>query len=404
MAPALAVFRFVADGDLENYDSEIKLANTGSSVSVTGELVESPGKGQAVEIKATKVVIHGFADPESYPLQKKRISFEKLREIAHLRGRTNTFGAVARMRNELAQATHQFFNERDFMYFHTPIITASDCEGAGEMFRVTTIPQGAKSPPENDFFGQNTFLTVSGQLEGETYGVRAWEYLYPLALPFAPENSNTRRHLAEFWMIEPEMAFADLQDDADLAEDYLRYHFKHVLENCEDDLAFFNKWVEKGILDRLTALADAEFARITYTEAIALLEKSKESFEFPVHWGSDLQAEPRAISYRKGFQPARDRHRLSRKKSSPSTCARTMMARPSPRWMCYCHTSAKSSAVASAKIVSMCLRRRWRRKGYPLRTIGGFWIFVALVVCRRMDSVLDFRASRPILHRHAEHP
>ena len=286
----------IAPGELDNYESEVLQVTIGSAVAIEGTLVESPGKGQRVEIHATKVTVYGLADPEDYPLQKKRISFEKLRDIAHLRPRTNTFGAVARVRNALAYATHKFYQDRDFLYLHTPMITSSDAEGAGEMFQVTTLDIGA--PPRSngdvdysqDFFGKPTYLTVSGQLSAETYA-SALDRVYTFGPTFRAENSNTRRHLAEFWMIEPEMAFADLSDNADLAEDYVRYMFQFVLENCLDDLEFFDKWVEEGLLARLNTLATSEFRRITYTEAIEALEKTDASFEFPVHWGADLQSE-----------------------------------------------------------------------------------------------------------------
>jgi asparaginyl-tRNA synthetase len=289
--------QIIADADLSNYEDEVTALTIGSSVRVTGELVESPGKGQSVEIKASNVEVFGFADPETYPLQKKRISFERLRELAHLRPRTNTFGAVARVRNALAFATHQFYQDRDFLYLHAPMITTSDAEGAGEMFRVTTLDLG--NPPRNpegeidyseDFFGRPTFLTVSGQLEAETYAL-ALDRVYTFGPTFRAENSNTRRHLAEFWMIEPEVAFADLSDNADLAEDYVRYLFQYVLEHCPDDLAFFDKWVDEGVLERLTHIAGSEFERMTYTEAVEALEKADVDFEFPVHWGADLQSE-----------------------------------------------------------------------------------------------------------------
>ncbi|MGA9597149.1 MAG: asparagine--tRNA ligase [Acidimicrobiia bacterium] len=286
----------VVPGELDNYESEVLHLSIGSAVAIEGELVESPGSGQAVEVRAGRVMVYGLADPDEYPLQKKRISYEKLRDIAHLRPRTNTFGAVARVRNALAYATHRFYQERDFLYLHTPMITSSDAEGAGEMFQVTTLDPA--SPPlldgqvdyEQDFFGKPTYLTVSGQLSAEAYAC-ALDRVYTFGPTFRAENSNTRRHLAEFWMIEPEVAFADLSDNADLAEDYIRFMFQYVLEECSDDLAFFDKWVQEGLLDRLGTLATSEFRRITYTEAVAALEKSGESFEFPVSWGSDLQSE-----------------------------------------------------------------------------------------------------------------
>ena len=286
----------IVPGELDNYESEVLNVTIGSAVAVEGLLVESPGKGQRVEVHATKVTVFGLADPDDYPLQKKRISFEKLRDIAHLRPRTNTFGAIARVRNALAYATHKFYQERDFLYVHAPMITSSDAEGAGELFRVTTLDPTA--PPKldgavdytRDFFGKPTFLTVSGQLSAEAYA-SALDRVYTFGPTFRAENSNTRRHLAEFWMIEPEVAFADLSDNADLAEEYIRYLFQYVLEQCPEDLAFFDKWVQEGLLDRLTALATSEFRRITYTEAIQALERADTSFEFPVHWGTDLQSE-----------------------------------------------------------------------------------------------------------------
>jgi asparaginyl-tRNA synthetase len=288
--------QIIVPGELENYESEVLNLTIGSAVGVVGELVESPGSGQRIEIHAKSVRVYGFADPEEYPLQKKRISFEKLRDLAHLRPRTNTFGAVARVRNALAYATHKFYQERDFLYLHTPMITSSDAEGAGEMFQVTTLDVGA--PPRadgavdysQDFFGKPTYLTVSGQLSAETYA-SALDRVYTFGPTFRAENSNTRRHLAEFWMIEPEIAFADLSDNADLAEDYVRYMLHYVLDNCLEDLEFFNKWVDDGLLARLEAIAESEFRRITYSEAVAALEKTDAAFEFPVEWGSDLQSE-----------------------------------------------------------------------------------------------------------------
>jgi asparaginyl-tRNA synthetase len=293
----LANLQVVADDTLPNYAGELAHLATGAAISVTGTLVESPGKGQQVELKADAVVLHGGVDPEAYPLQKKRMSFERLREIAHLRPRTHTFGAVARVRNALMAATHQFFQERDFICVHTPIITGSDCEGAGDMFAVTTL--NPADPPRlesggvdyaQDFFARRTFLTVSGQLEGETYA-SALGRIYTFGPTFRAENSNTRRHLAEFWMVEPEIAFADLSDDADLAEAYIRHLVQHCLNHCEADLAFFNQWVDKTLLERLTALADAPYHRLPYTEAIDCLIRSGQTFEYPVAWGCDLQSE-----------------------------------------------------------------------------------------------------------------
>ncbi|MBR3651760.1 MAG: asparagine--tRNA ligase [Victivallales bacterium] len=288
----------VAPTSLPNYDSEIVKLHPGASVKVTGTLVASEGKGQAVDLKATDVKVLGFCDPMEYPLGKTRISFERLREVAHLRPRTNTFGAVARVRNTLAFATHEFFQGRGFYYFNAPLITASDCEGAGEMFQVTTLD--IENPPRvketgrvdfsQDFFGRPANLTVSGQLEAETYAC-ALGSVYTFGPTFRAENSNTTRHLAEFWMIEPEVAFADLHDDADLAEDFLRHLICSVLAKCPEELKFFNDRIEKGLLDNLTRLSDATFTRITYTEAIKILEKAADKFEFKPSWGVDLQSE-----------------------------------------------------------------------------------------------------------------
>ena len=289
--------QIIADGDLPNYESDVLRLTIGSAARITGILTESPGKGQSVEIKATDVEVFGFAGPDDYPLQKKRVSFEHLREIAHLRPRTNTIGAVARVRNALSYATHQFFQERDFLYVHTPLITASDAEGAGEMFQVTSLDparvprlEGGEVDYSQDFFGQSAFLAVSGQLNAEAYAL-ALDRVYTFGPTFRAENSNTRRHLAEFWMIEPEMAFADLNDNSDLAEDYVKYLVRYVLDHCGDDLEFFNKWVHEGLLDTLAGVVDGDFERITYTEAVETLKASGESFEFPVEWGSDLQSE-----------------------------------------------------------------------------------------------------------------
>jgi len=264
---------------------------------VTGKLVESMGKGQSVEIQAAAIEILGDSDPEVYPLQKKGHSFEFLRENAHLRFRTNTFGAVFRIRHALAFAIHKYYNDKGFFCLHTPIITASDAEGAGAMFKVTTFD--LNSAPENDegeidfsqdFFGRPTNLTVSGQLEGEL-GATALSSIYTFGPTFRAENSNTPRHMAEFWMIEPEMAFYDINDNMDLAEDFLQYLIKYCLENCKDDLEFLNKMVDKELLDRLNFVMDNPFERKTYTEAVDILMASGKKFEFPVHWGLDLQSE-----------------------------------------------------------------------------------------------------------------
>lgn len=263
--------------------------HTGVSLSVTGTLSESPGKNQALELKAQSIRVYGSCNPEKYPLQKKRHTFEYLRTIAHLRPRTNTQGAVLRVRNALAFATHLFFQQRGFLYLHTPVITGSDCEGGGEMFRVTTLEE-LKQDPSKDFFGKKTFLTVSGQLEAEIAAC-ALSDVYTFGPTFRAENSNTSRHLAEFWMIEPEMAFADLSDDMACAESYLQFCLRYVLDQCKEDLRFFDKFVEQGLIERLEHVVSSSFAHVTYTEAIEILKKAPKKFEFPVSWGADLQSE-----------------------------------------------------------------------------------------------------------------
>ena len=295
---SLAGIQAVADGALPNYESEVLHLVTGCCVRVEGELRESQGKGQAVEVLAKKLDVLGWVEePDTYPLQKKRHTMEFLREVAHLRPRSNTFGAVARVRNCLAAATHEFFQGRGFLYLHSPIITASDCEGAGEMFAVTTLdPREAPRTPDgeidyqHDFFGRRTALTVSGQLSAETYAC-ALTNVYTFGPTFRAENSNTSRHLAEFWMIEPEMAFCDIVGDMDLAEDYVKHLFRAALTRCPDDMAFFDKWIDKTAIDTLEHIIDSEFERITYTEAIDILKASGQAFEFPVEWGADLQSE-----------------------------------------------------------------------------------------------------------------
>ncbi|HSR50823.1 MAG TPA: asparagine--tRNA ligase [Acidobacteriota bacterium] len=289
----------VADGGLPNYRDEILHLTTHCSIVATGKLVESKGKGQAYEIQAESVQVLGWVDdPETYPVQPKRHSFEYLREVAHLRPRTNTFAAMARVRHCLAQAIHRFFHERGFYWIHTPIITAADAEGAGELFRVSTLdllnlPRDEDGDIDftQDFFGRETFLTVSGQLNVEAY-CQSLSRVYTFGPTFRAENSNTSRHLAEFWMIEPEIAFADLDDNADLAEDFLKTILKALLEERPDDMEFFNKWVEKGVLERTRKLTESSFTRLDYGEAVSILEKAKHvKFEFPVKWGMDLQSE-----------------------------------------------------------------------------------------------------------------
>ncbi len=287
----------IINKDLPDYEAIIKKLNTGASVTATGLVVESPGKGQRIEVQASSVTVHGEADPETYPLQKKRHSFEFLRTIGHLRGKTNTLGAVMRVRNACSTAIHQFFQERGFLWVHTPIITASDCEGAGEMFAVTNFDlahpkclEDGEIDYSQDFFGRPAYLTVSGQLEAEVMAM-PFRDVYTFGPTFRAENSNTSRHLAEFWMVEPEMAFCDLGGDQDLAEAFLKYIFRYVLEHCPEDMEFFNQRIDQTVLETANNIIDNDFERITYTEAIALLEKSNKKFEFPVAWGIDMQSE-----------------------------------------------------------------------------------------------------------------
>lgn len=292
----LSNLQVISDHNIDGFQSVSEKLHTGSCVGVTGKLVPSQGKGQSVELQAVSIKVYGEANPEQYPLQKKQHSFEFLREIAHLRPRTNTFGAVMRVRNRLAYSIHNFFQDRGFVYLHTPIITTNDCEGAGEMFQVTTLdPEsppmaGGKIDYGQDFFGEKTSLTVSGQLEGEVYAMALSE-IYTFGPTFRAENSNTSRHLSEFWMVEPEMAFYDLEDDMNLAEDFLRYLFKDVLEHCQEDLEFFNKRIDKTILERHRGIVENNFERIPYSEAIHVLEKSNKNFVYSVEWGCNLQSE-----------------------------------------------------------------------------------------------------------------
>jgi asparaginyl-tRNA synthetase len=287
--------QIIAPDTLGNFPAVASLT-TGASVAVRGELIPSPASGQKWEVRADEITIFGEADPATYPLQKKRHSFEFLRDIAHLRARTNTFGAVLRLRSELAFAIHSFFHEKGFAYIHTPIITSSDCEGAGEMFQVTTLDM--KNPPlaegaidySHDFFGAKSHLTVSGQLEGELLAT-ALGKVYTFGPTFRAENSNTSRHLSEFWMIEPEVAFAQLEENMELAEEFLKYIFSWCLAKCADDLAFFNERIAPGTIDNLTRIVSSPFKRITYTEAVDILISSGETFEYPVSWGKDLQSE-----------------------------------------------------------------------------------------------------------------
>jgi asparaginyl-tRNA synthetase len=288
----------VVPNTLENYDSEVLKITTGAGVVVTGTLVESEGKGQSVEIQATEVSVLGWVDdPETYPIAKKRHTFEYLRQVAHLRPRTNTFGSITRVRTTLANAIHNYFFDKGFHWINTPIITASDCEGAGELFRVSTLDMANLTRDDKgnvdfkeDFFGGDAFLTVSGQLNVESYCL-AMSKVYTFGPTFRAENSNTSRHLAEFWMVEPEIAFADLNDNADLAEDLLQNVFQTILDRCEDDMAFFEQRIDKDVITRMRTVIDNDFERMNYAEAIDILKASKQKFEFPVEWGLDLQSE-----------------------------------------------------------------------------------------------------------------
>ncbi|OTQ62628.1 asparagine--tRNA ligase [Gilliamella apis] len=288
----------VIEKDLPNYEQDILRLTAGCSVKVTGKVVESPGQGQKYELQATQVEVYGFVDdPETYPMAAKRHSIEYLREVAHLRARTNIVGAITRVRHTLAQAIHQFFDERGFFWLSTPIITASDTEGAGEMFRVSTLDMlnlpktdNGKVDFDKDFFGKEAFLTVSGQLNAETYAC-ALSKVYTFGPTFRAENSNTTRHLAEFWMMEPEVAFADLNDNAKLAEDMLKYVFKEVLEKRADDMQFFAQHIDKDAINRLESFINADFAQVDYTDAITILQNCDAKFENPVSWGIDLASE-----------------------------------------------------------------------------------------------------------------
>ncbi len=286
----------IVDGTWPDYATRIKQVTTGTSVCVSGELKESPGKGQRIELHAESLDVLGPADPEKYPLQKKRHSFEFLREIAHLRPRTNTFGAMTRVRNALSMAIHEFFQSRGFVYIHTPIITTSDCEGAGALFRVTTLDleQLAREATEvdysEDFFGRPAYLTVSGQLEAEVFACSVGE-CYTFGPTFRAENSNTTRHLAEFWMVEPEMPFYELEDNMNLAEEFIRTIIRQVLERCPEDMQFFNDRIDNTLFATLDNIVQHDFVRISYTEAIDILRSSGRPFQFPIEWGRDLQSE-----------------------------------------------------------------------------------------------------------------
>ena len=298
--------QIIADETIEDYKDVLNIT-TGSAIEVIGEVVESPGKNQKYEIKATQIKVFGLC-PNDYPLQKKRHSFEFLRTIAHLRPRTNTQGAVIRVRNALAYATHKFFQEKNFLYIHTPIITSSDCEGSGEMFKVTTLGDAKSAKNKDgsldfskDFFSRPAYLTVSGQLNAEIFACSLSD-VYTFGPTFRAENSNTSRHLSEFWMIEPEMAFCDLMQDVKIAEEYIKYIIKYVMENNQDDLVFFDKFIEKGLLLKLENVLNSPFEIVEYTEAIKILEKADEKFEYPISWGKDLQSEHERYLAEKHFK------------------------------------------------------------------------------------------------------
>ncbi len=331
--------QIIAEAALPNYEAEVKKLHTGCSVTIEGAVRQSPAKGQATEVQATKITVHGWADPETYPIQKKGATFEYLRTVSHLRPRTNTFGAIARVRNCVCKSIHDFFQEQGFLYIHTPIITASDCEGAGELFKVTTldlakVPRTPPAPPSQggeqsvshpskggestgnsppyeggaggvdfhqDFFAKPTFLTVSGQLQAEIFAC-ALGKVYTFGPTFRAENSNTPRHLAEFWMIEPEMAFYDLNDNMTLAEAFIKRIIKDALDRCPDDMKFFQERIDKDILTRLDGIMKSDFLRVPYTEAIDILLKSGQTFEYPVKWGIDLQTEHERFLTEKHFQ------------------------------------------------------------------------------------------------------
>ena len=294
--------------EVANFSEELmKSITTGACLAVTGDLVESMGSGQKVEIQAKEIVVYGTADSETYPLQKKGHSMEFLREIGHLRPRTNTFGAVLRIRHAMAYAIHKFFNDKGFVYLHTPLITASDAEGAGAMFQVTTMDlenlprtEEGKIDYKEDFFGKRTSLTVSGQLEGEL-GAMALGNIYTFGPTFRAENSNTPRHLAEFWMIEPEMAFYEIEDNMDLAEEFIKYLVQYALDNCMDDLTFLNNMIDKELISRLQSVVGTEFVRLTYTEGVKILQESGAKFDDPVAWGIDLQSEHERYLVEKHF-------------------------------------------------------------------------------------------------------
>ena len=364
----------------------VETLNTGCSVSVVGELLESQGRNQKFEVNASKLEVLGQSDPEEYPLQKKRHTLEFLREIAHLRPRTNTFGAMARVRNTMAYAIHSFFQERGFQYIQTPMITASDAEGAGSMFRVTTLD--LQDPPRRDglvdsaedFFGQPTYLTVSGQLEAEIFAL-AMSDVYTFGPTFRAENSNTSRHLAEFWMVEPEVAFCDLDGLAELAEDFLKYVFSQALEKCPEDMAFFNQWYDNTAIETLEGIINSSFERMTYTEAVRLLESSGESFEFPVSWGLDLQSEhERYLTEKQVGRPVVVTDYPRDIKASLHAPERRRGRRCGP-WTCWCPASGKSSAARQREEREDVLLERMKQSGLDAEN---YWWYLDL---RRYGTV-----------------
>ena len=359
---------------LPNYAEAAKI-NVGAAIIVTGRLVLTPDAPQPFELKADTLAIEGASTPD-YPLQKKKHSMEYLRTIAHLRARTNTFSAAFRVRSEAAFAIHQFFNERGFVYVHTPLITGSDCEGAGEMFRVTTLDfdevprtEDGKVDFSQDFFGHSTSLTVSGQLEGETMAM-AFGKIYTFGPTFRAEHSNTQRHAAEFWMIEPEIAFADLEDNMKLADDMLRYVVKHLLTKCSQELEFFNKFFDKGLIERLEKLLATPSAHLTYTEAIKVLEHRKTALNILYTGAATFKPNMNASSP-KSMPTARSSSRIIRRRSNPSICARMTTARPLQQWICWCPASAKSSAAAREKSGWICWKNAWKNSAWTKRITGG---------------------------------
>ena len=378
----------VAPAALDNYDAEVLHLTAGCAVTVRGTVAESQGKGQSVELLAESVEVAGWVDdPDTYPISPKRHSFEYLREVAHLRSRTNTFGAVARVRHTLAMAIHRFFHENGFAWIHTPIITASDAEGAGELFRVSTLdlanlprtPDGSIDYAQ-DFFGKPAFLTVSGQLNVETYCL-ALTNVYTFGPTFRAENSNTSRHLAEFWMVEPEIAFADIHDNADLAEDLLKYIYRALLDERADDMAFFAERIDKEAVSRLEGLVNSDFARMEYTEAIEVLERAGQRLGVPGPLGRRPPGRARALPVPRSTRSGRWWSSTTPRRSRRSTCASTTTGGPWRRWTCWPPASARSSAAASARSVWTCSTRGSGRRAWTRRPTGGTATCAATARC-----------------------